>query len=181
MRVMLQIITGLILLAYPLAVYFGLNYLPAGTTALLLCGLLVVRLVLQKQALRSMLLPMIVGIGLTLGSFVAKRHDWLLFYPIVINVTMLFLFASSLVNGPSMIEKFARLKHAELPAEAIPYLRKVTLIWCALFIINGSMAAYTAIFTSLATWTLYNGLIAYLLMGCLFAGEWLYRKLWIKQ
>jgi uncharacterized membrane protein len=37
------------------------------------------------------------------------------------------------------------------------------------------MALYTALFTSMATWTLYNGLIAYLLMGLLFAGEYLVR------
>jgi len=34
----------------------------------------------------------------------------------------------------------------------------------------------TARFASLQTWTLYNGLIAYLLMGVLFGGEWLLRR-----
>ncbi|ABK46582.1 conserved hypothetical protein [Shewanella sp. ANA-3] len=43
------------------------------------------------------------------------------------------------------------------------------------------MAAYTAAFTSLATWTLYNGLIAYVLMGLLLGGEWLYRSFWLKK
>ena len=41
--------------------------------------------------------------------------------------------------------------------------------------LNGSVALYTALFTSLATWTLYNGFIAYLLMGTLFAVELLCR------
>jgi uncharacterized membrane protein len=40
---------------------------------------------------------------------------------------------------------------------------------------NGLIACYTAFFTSLETWTLYNGLIAYILMGLLFAGEYVVR------
>ncbi|WP_133180337.1 hypothetical protein [Shewanella decolorationis] len=181
MRVLLQVLTALALIAYPVAVYLGLNYLPAGTIALILCLLLVVRLMLQKQKVKTLVLPLLVGIGLTAGSFVAKRSDWLLYYPVVINLTMLALFSYSLYQGPSMIERFARLKEPDLPDEAIGYLKKVTLLWCGLFILNGTVAAYTAAFTSLATWTLYNGLIAYVLMGLLLGGEWLYRSFWLKK
>jgi uncharacterized membrane protein len=58
----------------------------------------------------------------------------------------------------------------------VRYTFRITQIWCAFFLINGTLAAYTALFTSRAAWALYNGLIAYLLMGALFAGEWLYRR-----
>ncbi|MGL5667506.1 MAG: hypothetical protein ACRDD9_15400, partial [Shewanella sp.] len=160
MRVLLQVLTALVLIAYPVAVYLGLNYLPAGTIALVLCLLLVMRLMLQKQKVKTLVLPLLVGIALTAGSFVAKRSDWLLYYPVVINLTMLALFSYSLYQGPSMIERLARLKEPDLPDEAIGYLKKVTLLWCGLFILNGTVAAYTAAYTSLATWTLYNGLIA---------------------
>lgn len=181
MRALLQVLTALTLLAYPVAVYLGLNYLPAGTIALVLCLLLIVRLMLQKQRVKMLILPLLVGIALTAGSYLAKRSDWLLYYPVVINLTMLALFSYSLHTGPCMIERLARLKEPDLPDEAIPYLKKVTLLWCGLFILNGSMAAYTAGFTSLATWTLYNGLIAYVLMGLLLGGEWLYRSFWLKK
>ncbi|WP_394389959.1 hypothetical protein [Shewanella woodyi] len=177
----LQIVTSVILLGYPLAVYFGLNYLPAGTIAMVLCSLLILRLIVQKQQVKSMILPVAVGIGLTAASAIAKRHDWLLYYPVVINLSMLALFAYSLKIGPSMVERLARLKEPELPDEATPYLKKVTLIWCGLFVFNGSVALYTACYTSLETWTLYNGLIAYLLIGSLLGGEWLYRTIWLKK
>lgn len=177
----LHIVTGIMLLGYPLAVYFGLNYLPAGTIAMALCLLLILRLVVQKQQVKAMLAPVIVGIGLTASSVIAKRHDWLLYYPVVINISMLALFAYSLKLGPCMIERLARLKEPELPDEATPYLRKVTLIWCGLFVLNGSMALYTACYTSIETWTLYNGLIAYLLIGSLLGGEWLYRTIWLNK
>jgi uncharacterized membrane protein len=57
----------------------------------------------------------------------------------------------------------------------------VTQLWCAFFIANGAVAIYTALFGSRDDWALYNGLIAYLLMGGLFGGEWLYRSLFITR
>ena len=181
MRLFLQIVTSLVVFAYPLAVYFGLHYLPVGTVALVLCAVLLLCLLLQKQKLKALLLPILIGIGLTAGSFIAKEHALLLFYPVVINLTMLALFSYSLVRGPSMIEQLARLKQPDLPDEAAGYLNKVTRLWCGLFIFNGCVALYTALYASLETWTLYNGLIAYLLIGLLLAGEWLYRTLWLKK
>lgn len=181
MRLIIQVISTLLLLGYPIAVYFGLHYLPPGVIALSLCLLLVARLAIQQQRVKAMALPLLAGIVLTAGSFIAKRNDWLLYYPVVINLTMLGLFAYSLKHGPSMIERLARLKEPKLPDAAIPYLANVTKLWCGLFIINGVAAWYTAHYTSLATWTLYNGLIAYLLIGLLLGGEWLYRTLWLTK
>lgn len=181
MRLFLQIVTSLVVIAYPLAVYFGLHYLPTGSIALALCAILVIRLLIQKQQVKALMLPIVVGIALTAGSFIAKQNEWLLYYPVVINLTMLALFGYSLKQGPSMIERLARLKEPDLPDEAITYLNKVTLIWCGLFVFNGCMALYTALYTSIEIWTLYNGLIAYLLIGTLLGGEWLYRTIWLKK
>ncbi|MCL1124602.1 COG4648 family protein [Shewanella surugensis] len=181
MKLFLQVATILVVLCYPIAVYFGLNYLPQGSIALLLCSLLVLRLFISKQKLKSLMLPLIAGIILTASSFIAKANDWLLYYPVVISTCMLLLFAHSLKWGPSIIERLARLKEPDLPEKAVPYLNKVTLIWCSFFIVNGAIAYYTAQYASLSAWTLYNGLISYLLMGILFAGEWLYRTFWLKK
>jgi uncharacterized membrane protein len=181
MRLILQIITTLVIIAYPLAVYFGLQYLPPGTIALLLCLLLLMRFMVTKQQVKSMTLPILIGIGLTAASFIAQRSDWLLYYPVVINLSMLGLFGYSLINGPSMIERLARLKEPDLPDSAIPYLQTITKLWCGLFIVNGAVATYTAIATSIEIWTLYNGLIAYLFMGMLLSGEWIYRRFWLKK
>jgi uncharacterized membrane protein len=48
------------------------------------------------------------------------------------------------------------------------------------FIGNGLIALYTALFASFDAWALYNGAIAYGLIGLLFGGEWLFRR-WVKQ
>jgi uncharacterized membrane protein len=42
--------------------------------------------------------------------------------------------------------------------------------------LNGSMALITALWSSFEVWSLYNGLIAYVLMGLLFGGEY-----WVRQ
>jgi uncharacterized membrane protein len=74
-----------------------------------------------------------------------------------------------------MVERMARLTEPDLPPEAIGYTRKVTQVWCGFFVINGSIALGTAIWASPEVWTLYNGVIAYVLMGLLFGGEYLVR------
>jgi uncharacterized membrane protein len=51
----------------------------------------------------------------------------------------------------------------------------VTQVWCWFFSVNGAIALATALWASPAIWTLYNGLIAYLVMGLLFAGEYVVR------
>ena len=58
-------------------------------------------------------------------------------------------------------------------AYAIP--RNVTWAWCGFFILNGAIASWTALYASLATWTLYNGAISYGLIAVMFTGEWLVR------
>ena len=56
------------------------------------------------------------------------------------------------------------------------YTRRVTQAWCLFFLFNALTAAGLALWAPLAWWTLYTGVIAYGLMGLLFAGEWLVRQ-----
>ena len=118
------------------------------------------------------------GAILACASFLMNSEQALLFYPVVVSMAGLFAFASSLIKPPSMIECFARLTDENLPEEAILYTRKVTMIWCLFFIINGCIALFTVLNGDYALWALYNGLLSYLLMGLLLAVEWFYRK-WI--
>ena len=96
-------------------------------------------------------------------------------YPLLINAFMLALFAGTLMSPPSMIERFARLREPDLPVRAIAYTRRVTQLWCGFFVVNGLIALATALWASPEVWMLYNGFIAYLLMGLLFGGEYLFR------
>jgi len=96
-------------------------------------------------------------------------------YPFLMNVLTLALFGYSLFYPPSMVERFARMTDPNLPPEAIGYTRRVTQAWCIFLLINGSIALYTALWASAEVWSLYNGVIAYVLMGLMFGGEYLIR------
>ena len=49
--------------------------------------------------------------------------------------------------------------------------------WCIFFIVNGSIATFTVFVGSDKIWSLYNGLISYILIGLFFMVEYLVRKM----
>ncbi len=92
-----------------------------------------------------------------------------------VNGSLLVLFGVTLLKPPSMAERLARLKEPDLPPHAVEYTRKVTMAWCVFFLVNGSIAAATSLWGSDAQWALYNGGIAYGLMGVFAGAEYLVR------
>ncbi|GAA5786445.1 hypothetical protein [Chitiniphilus shinanonensis] len=105
------------------------------------------------------------------------RAEWpLRVYPVLNNVAWLALFAWSLRHPPTVIERFARLSEPDLPPAGVAYTRRVTQAWCAFFVGNGLSALATGLWADSHTWALYNGGIAYVLMGLMFGGEWLIRR-----
>ncbi|OBT14776.1 DNA gyrase subunit B [Vibrio sp. UCD-FRSSP16_10] len=185
MRRLLTILSAIVLLAYPFAVYFGIDKFGFSIVGILLVLALGVRLLsVQKTQLKELKyvaqVSAVVGITLVCLGALFKQHNWLTFYPVVVNLCMLMVFASSLRQPQTIVERLARLQDPELPQSGVDYTRKVTIIWCLFFIGNGLFALYTC-FHSLELWTLYNGLISYILAGCLFAGEWIVRQLLLKD
>jgi uncharacterized membrane protein len=121
------------------------------------------------------------GIVLCAASVVLKAHHWLLFYPVIVNLAMLTVFGGSLWTAMPLVERLARLREANLPPSGVRYTRIVTRVWCGFFIFNGSVALFTVLRGDMQLWTLWNGMIAYILMGTLMAGEWLVRQRMIKK
>ena len=80
-----------------------------------------------------------------------------------------------------LVERLARLRDPNLPPSGVRYTRVVTRVWCGFFIFNGSVALFTVLRGDMHLWTLWNGMIAYILMGTLMAGEWLVRQRMIKK
>ncbi|MBX3479395.1 MAG: hypothetical protein KF842_03275 [Caulobacter sp.] len=104
-------------------------------------------------------------------------HRAVRFYPVFMSGAMLAAFAASLVKGPSMIERLARVAEPDMPASGVIYTRKVTMVWCLFLGLNGLVALWTALYASLEVWTAYNGFISYVLMGALLGGEFLVRRI----
>ncbi|MDG4720873.1 MULTISPECIES: hypothetical protein [Thalassospira] len=164
--------------AYPVLVYFGLSIFSPRLILVLLIVAVLVRAGLflgngkRAQAASFLFIAIILASAGIASELVAIR-----FYPVIVSATLATLFGLSLVSGMPMIERFARLRSGELDAYAIGYTRKLTGIWVGFFIANGCIAAWTALFASIETWTLYNGLLSYVLIGVLFVGEWPVRRI----
>jgi 3-hydroxymyristoyl/3-hydroxydecanoyl-(acyl carrier protein) dehydratase len=109
-------------------------------------------------------------------TIVFNDSFFFLFVPALFSAALLLGFGRSLLVPPSLVEKFARAIRSDLSDEHVAYCRRVTMVWTAFFLLNGSLSVLLALAGSLEAWTLYNGLIAYILMGMLFAGEFLYRR-----
>jgi uncharacterized membrane protein len=165
-------------LAYPAAVYFGRSAIPPLTfvaVALLLIALRTVSL--DAAAAREQRAPLLVAavalvILAALDPLVAAKA-----YPVLMSAAVAAVFGLSLVHPPSLIERFARLRHPALPPEGRDYCQAVTMVWTAWLSVNALVALLLAVFGSDEAWALWTGVIAYLIMGFLFAGEFVVRRM----
>ena len=177
MRKLFGLALGLVLVLYPIGVFYGIQHFGARSISAGLLALFVLRYLLQrKQAalLNLTLLPLATVLGglFCLIVFVVDRAEWLKFYPILMNAFFLSLFATSLKNPPPVIERLARLQYPDLPPRGVVHTRQVTVAWCVFFAANGLAALYTALYTTMEIWTFYNGLLSYILMALMFVVEY---------
>lgn len=174
----IAIVLAMLGVLYPVLVYFGLSSYAPRYVLLTLLAVIVIRAVLsvctQKylQAGLTLLVAVILAIAGIASEVVAIR-----FYPVIVTATLAAIFTLSLFSGMPIIERFARMREGNLDDYARGYTRKLTKVWIGFFIVNGLIAGWTALYASLETWTLYNGLISYVLVGILFVGEWPVRRL----
>ncbi len=173
----LFVLIGIITVLYPFVVYYGIRYFEPWIIAVLLCILLGLRFLLAGGSRTGSWGKWLLLVGAAYCCFAVWRNelDALRLYPVVVNTAMLVLFLWSLYSPPSLIEQLARLQHPDLPPEGVVYTRRVTQVWCLFFVVNGSIALATALWGNFETWSVYNGFVAYMLMGVLFAGEYIVR------
>ena len=178
MRKLVTVVLVVLTVLYPLGVYLAIGHVAPQWLAVLLMVLAMVRAVVTRQrfwwAVASGAALLAVAAWLREDALAVKL------YPVLVNAVLLVVFAVSLRYPPTVVERLARLTDPDLPASGVRYTRKVTAVWCVFFVANGAAAAYTAAFSSDAAWALYNGLIAYGLMGCLMGTEWCVRQ-WVKR
>jgi uncharacterized membrane protein len=160
---------------YPVVVYVGGRYFPPQALALALALVVLTR---RTGAFGVRIGPWSVACGLLLAVLAFGFNDALplKMYPVAVNATLLAILASSLRYPPPIVERIARIRVPDLPPEAVAYTRKVTQAWCVFFVANGLVALWTATRWSIQVWFYYNGIIAYLLVGVMFGGEWLVRR-----
>lgn len=180
------VVRSLMVAAYPLVVYLGLSRWSPRVLALVLAAVLLPGLAVRLRAARRedvwpiLRVPLSLMLVFALAAVTADPRFFLAL-PVLVNVGLLVNFAVSLRGPVSLVERFARLQEPELPPGGPAYCRKVTIVWCGFFVINGGVCAGLALWAPVAWWTLYTGLLAYVLMGMMFTGEYIVRKLTFRR
>ena len=122
----------------------------------------------------------VLGVGVVWAIYLLRASRWgqlSRLYPVVVSGGMLGAFAWSLRRGATpLVERFARkLEKQPLDARGVAYCRRVTWAW-VIFLSAHLGVTVATLWASAEVWALYNGAIAYGLMGLMFAGEWLIRR-----
>ncbi len=166
--------------AWPLLVWISFTHPHIRWLLPLLALIFVLRMLTlwgQKSVMgQTAMVLALAGVMLCGASLALRNLHLLLWYPVAVNTVMLVLFGGSLLTAMPLVERLARLREPDLTQRAVVYVRRVTQIWCLFFIINGGIALATCLAGSLHWWTVWNGMLSYLLMGSLMAGEWWVRR-----
>lgn len=167
-------------IAYPFVVFVGLRRGDTRTLALVLLVLLAVtfgvRMATRARGTAQgtawslagpVLAVTMVGLGLVLG------HDGpIKSVPVLVSGGLLLAFAWSLTGKETLVERFARrYEGGTLSPAQVQHCRQVTWAWCIFFVLNIAVTLALAFWAPLSWWSLYTGVIAYVLMGGMFAAE----------
>lgn len=170
----------LIALGYPLLVYFALDLASPRAIALAILALYALRLATLARGRLAAYARIAGPVAAAITAASALSLLWndprgLLLSPALVNLSLLAAFGASFASRETAIESLALAHGAERSEDLSGYCRKVTAIWCAFFAANGAVSCALALLGTRASWALYTGLLAYLLMGLLFASEFVYR------
>src|SRR5467141_850756 len=168
-----QALGAVVLVAYPVlthaAVTTGLGYL-ASAAWLCLAALLYLSFP-GKWGLAGFAL-------LAAAPLVAEPDVLLKLPPVAFNVALAVWFGRTLARGEEpMISWFARLvRGAELPPDLARYTRWSTVVWTAFFVSMAAASAALAVLATPHTWSVFTNGIDYILVGALFVGEYVFRR-----
>lgn len=188
LRVLTSVLTGVLLVLYPVAVWVALHRWSPRAVGLLLVAALVPGLALRFRNAKREDLWAVLRVPLAILSLLLVAVAWndplsVLAVPVVINLVLLVTFGSTLRAGSvPMIERFARLQEGDgLSAAQVAHCRQMTWLWVSFFALNGAVAAALAFAGPVDWWAVYNGGIAYGLMGGLFVFEYVLRQYRFRQ
>lgn len=176
----MALVQTILMLGYPAVVYFALEVFEPRWVALLTLALLAARMgLVSRERLTgwasAAAAPSLAMAGVLTVSAVWNDPLGLRLTPALVSFALLVAFAGSLA-GESVVERFARAQVGWLDADEVSYCRRVTVMWCAFMLANGSIALWLSVHGTTSAWALYTGGVAHALVGLLFLSEFIYRK-----
>ena len=179
MSVAFKVLTALVTALWPLIIFAAVIADVWRYVLPVLAGVMGLKLITTLKAraagplVRVSLVLAALALVLCLLSLAFSAIGFMFYYPVAVNLIMLAVFASSLKGEQSIVERLARLQDPNLSPRGVRYTRNVTKAWCVFFVLNGAIAATTALIGDLKLWTWWNGLLSYGAMGLMFGGEYL--------
>jgi uncharacterized membrane protein len=181
MKTVLGILSTLFILASPWVLYWTLTHKDVGVAAITLVAWIVVRTIpilmsAKPEQRRAALQFPAIALGFALLGWVSNNGTWLLILPAATQATFGLAFLRSLKDTP-LIEHFARMVKPDLSVPEQAHCRRWTRIWGYYLLVLAAFGLVLAKYASLAVWTIYVGVVTYVLVGVLFAIEYVVRKL----
>lgn len=165
-------------LGYSCLAYATIGSIPPVGLVLIGLGLIAVRMIGMRRmpgARRWIACLAVAGVAL-IALLAWKPALAARAYPVAVSLSVAAVFALSLRYPPSIVERIARLSEPDLPPRGVAYTRRVTGVWVVFLVINAAISLATALWGSPGLWALWNGVLSYVAMGLLFAGEYLIRQ-----
>lgn len=97
-------------------------------------------------------------------------------YPVLVNVIMLAVFGGSLFASQTFVERLARLQIPDLSDEGIIYTRRVTQVWCVVFLFNIIVVTLLILSAQYYYWAIFTGVISYIIIAAVMSVEWIIRQ-----
>lgn len=181
MKTVLGVISALFIVASPWVLYWTLSQHRIDVAAAALIGWVIVRTIpivvsaRREQRIAALQLPAIALAFAVLG-WLSHDGTWLLVLPSATQGAFGLAFLRSL-SGVPLVEHFARMVKPELSPGELAHCRSWTRIWGGYLLVLAALGLGLARWAPLAVWTVYVGVVSYVLVGVLFAVEYLIRKI----
>lgn len=112
--------------------------------------------------------------------FYFTKLNTLKIYPCTVNFSIFLLFFLSLFQDETVIQKIAKIKEGNLKEPIKTYTRNLTYVW-VVFLFFQFVVSIVTCFLSDNIFMFYNGCISYVLLGCFFGAEYIFRIFYKKK
>jgi len=181
----MRVLFPLLIFTYPLVLHFGIYSGHVNMALIYLAILLAVPflIALIRKVKPAAWQTSSIGLALILVTL-ASVNDQLIvkLIPVIINVMMLWLFASTLARDKiPLITRFASLMRQDMPPAVIIYTRWATIAWSGYFLLMTLLLILFAVYAPIQTWSFFSNILSYFLLATMFLAEFIVRRLFLRK
>lgn len=172
----------LLLIAYPVAVHYGILATDFGPALLILAAMAAMAAGQRATGFHVLPAAMAALLVLLAAWWLADGFILLLWPPLFIYFGLAALFALSLMPGRMpVVTRIASMLDGELDTSVLRYTRHVTIAWALFLFSLGSASVWLACCGSREAWSLFTNWIGYGLILAFFCAEFFWRRRCLPQ